>query len=87
MTDTVFQAIAAVVASTFGCDAALVQPDTDSSDIGGWDSLSHVYLIMNVEEKLGIRMPLEETLTCGSVGELAQIASRQLSAPDADSKP
>ncbi len=76
MLDPVFEAIACAVATTFNCDRGRVTPDTESSDIDGWDSLSHVYLILNVEERLGITLPLEAMLDCANVGALAKLARR-----------
>ena len=76
MADPVFESIARVVARTFHCDAASVREDTEASDINGWDSLSHVYLIMAVEHELHVKLPLDELMECANVGELAALARK-----------
>ena len=79
MHDAVFDTIARAVARTFHCDAATVRQETEASDINGWDSLSHVFLVMAIEDELRIKLPLDELMECANVGELAALARTALS--------
>ena len=47
-----------------------ITPETTANDIDGWDSLSHVNLIVAIEAKFGIRFSQKELLTFKNVGEL-----------------
>ena len=43
-------------------------------EVEGWDSLAHVLIIGELEEKLGISIPLEEAIELKSVRELLEKA-------------
>jgi acyl carrier protein len=44
--------------------------ETTASDIDGWDSLSHVNLILVIEKKFNIKFATKELLTFENVGDL-----------------
>ena len=52
-----------------------INPAMTANDVDGWDSLSHVNLIVAIESKFGIRFSQKELLTFKNVGDL--IASIQ----------
>jgi acyl carrier protein len=47
-----------------------VEPVTTANEVDGWDSLSHVNLIMAVEGRFKIRFTQKELLTFKNVGDL-----------------
>lgn len=47
-----------------------VSPTTTANDVDGWDSLSHVNLIITVEARFNIRFSQKELLTFRNVGDL-----------------
>ena len=49
-----------------------------AGDIDGWDSLSHVNLILAVEEGFGIRFAERELLAFKNVGDLLQSLEKKL---------
>lgn len=51
-----------------------VTPDTEIADVEEWDSLAHVMIIGEMEEKLGISISLEDAVEITSVGELLEKA-------------
>jgi acyl carrier protein len=51
--------IIAAVADILGLDAALIQPDTDRETLSVWDSLAHLQIISEVEDRLGVKIPFE----------------------------
>jgi acyl carrier protein len=69
--------IIGVMTRTFpNVQAAGVTPRTVSSDVAGWDSLSHSLLIMGVEEEFGLELPAEEIYEVASVGALVDLVER-----------
>jgi acyl carrier protein len=46
---------------------------TNSSDVDGWDSLSHSLLILGVEDEFGVDLPLDKTFELKDVGELVDL--------------
>lgn len=48
--------------------------DTRAEDIEAWDSLAHVMIIGELEDKLGISIPLDEAIEITGVKELLEKA-------------
>ncbi|WP_239028058.1 acyl carrier protein [Geomonas subterranea] len=66
-----------VFCQVFDDEDIRITPATTADDIDGWDSLSHVNLIVAVESTFGIRFSQKEVLTFKNVGDLlACIASK-----------
>jgi acyl carrier protein len=58
--------------TVFDNDELNVQPEMTANDVDGWDSLSHVNLILAVEKGFGIRFSQRELLTFKNVGDLVR---------------
>lgn len=54
----------------FDDDDIKIVPETTANDVDGWDSLSHINLIVAVETTFGIRLLQKELLTFKNVGDL-----------------
>ncbi len=54
-------------------------PDTTANDVDGWDSMSHVNLIMAVENRFNIRFNQKEIMGFRNVGDLARCVDSKLS--------
>jgi len=63
--------------STFDDPSIVVNDMTTADDIEGWDSLSHVHLIMAVERKFNIRFSATEIAMLENVGQLAEAVRRR----------
>jgi acyl carrier protein len=57
-----------------------IAPETTAADVVGWNSLKHVEIIIAVEEKYGIDMPLAEVNRVRTVGELVSLIARRIAA-------
>lgn len=62
----------------FDDDSILVHPGMTANDVDGWDSLSHVNLIITIEAKFGIRFTKKELLKQKNVGDLIADIDRKL---------
>lgn len=60
----------AVFREVFDDDTLCVRDETTADDVDGWDSLSHVNLILAVETRFSIRFTQREVLTFRNVGDL-----------------
>ena len=70
-----FNAIAEVIAERTGCDVSAVKPESTFTELG-IDSLDTVELLMNLEDKLGIEIELDQPVN--TVGDLDKfIQSKQ----------
>jgi len=54
----------------FEDDDINIAPGMTANDVDGWDSLSHVNLIVAIESKFGITFSQKELLTFKNVGDL-----------------
>lgn len=59
-----------IFCEVFEDDDIKIAPETTADDIDGWDSLSHVNLIVFIESKFNIRFSHKELLTLKNVGDL-----------------
>lgn len=61
----------------FEDDTLVIGPETTADQVEGWDSLSHINLILAVEMKYNIRFTRREATSFANVGELlASIESK-----------
>ncbi|MDX2158262.1 MAG: acyl carrier protein [Hyphomicrobiaceae bacterium] len=69
----IFAVIASRISETFSIPAADISESTTAADVDGWDSLSHVTLMLDVERHLKIRLPVRRTTEARNVGDLLDI--------------
>ena len=59
----------------FDDDEIVLSEDMTADDVDGWDSLSHVNLIVAIESKLKIKFSQKELLTFRCVGDLMRASA------------
>ena len=59
-----------IFCDVFDDDDIKIAPEMTANDVDGWDSLSHVNLIVAIETKFAIRFSHKELLTFKNVGDL-----------------
>lgn len=52
---------------------------TTANDIDGWDSLSHVTLLMAVEDRFGVEFGRHEVMGLSDIGALIDLINTKLS--------
>lgn len=62
----------------FADPSIVLKPETASSDIDGWDSLTHFSLMIATESRFGIRLQTEDIEKLTRVGELAALIEYRL---------
>ena len=50
-------------------------PDTQATDVPGWDSVAHITLVVVIEQKFGIHFNTAEIEELRNVGDLAKLIS------------
>ena len=53
-------------------------PETTAEDVENWDSLNHVFIVVEVEQRFGIKFQAAEMEELKNVGELADLVERRL---------
>ena len=71
----VFEAIAELISERNDCDPSTITPDMKFSDLG-IDSLDTVEMLMNLEDKIGQEIELEEKVE--TVGDLVAYIEARL---------
>ena len=55
-----------------------VKPDTKADDVEGWDSLTHIDLIVAIEREFRVKFTTAEVTNLKNVGDLITLIERKL---------
>ena len=64
--------------NVFNDDDLTINSSTTAQDVVGWDSLTHVRLIVTIEKNFSIRFTAADISGIENVGQLIEIISRKL---------
>jgi acyl carrier protein len=62
-----------VIHETFFTSRVPISRETTADDVEGWDSLTHVRLLLTIEKTFGIKFRLLEATRLANVGELCDL--------------
>jgi acyl carrier protein len=54
-------------------DSIVLAPETTADDVEGWDSSSHINILLAAEERFGVRMTSAEIEKLTSIGALVDL--------------
>ena len=69
--------IEAIAADVLGSSDLVLSESTRANEIAGWDSLTHVQIIVGVEQAFGIRMNSTEISQLENTGSLVDLVQRR----------
>ncbi len=75
---TTMDGLTEVFRRVFNDPGIVLTPQTTANDIEGWDSFSHVNLILAVETHFNIRFKPKEVLSFRDVGDMANCVDSKL---------
>lgn len=75
--DRVQSDVVAIIGKTFRIEPGRVTRETVSEDVDGWDSVSHLHLILALEEHYGVELP-EGVFTANNVGGLIDLVDARI---------
>jgi len=75
--EQIMQIVSNAIEETFMTKSNEISRDTVAIDIPGWDSLSHIILLSNIEDSLNTELDLED-VDFENVGELVEFIFKQL---------
>jgi acyl carrier protein len=73
-----YEKLAAIMRDVFDDDALNPTPEMTADDVDGWDSLSHLRLVMTVQKTFGVKFSASEIAGMKNVGDLADLISAKL---------
>jgi acyl carrier protein len=62
----------------FGDDGIALSPSMTAADVPGWDSLTHIRLLLTVEREFRIRITASEASKLQTVGDLMQLVEAKV---------
>lgn len=77
---TTMEKLNAIFCEVFDDDDIKIVLEMTANDIDGWDSLSHVNLIVAIEGRFNIRFSQKELLTFKNVGDLLRCIEAKVTA-------
>jgi len=75
--EQIMQVVSSAIEDTFMTKSNEITGDTVAIDIPGWDSLSHIILLSNIEDSLNTELDLED-VDFENVEELVEFIFKQL---------
>ncbi|WP_395763512.1 acyl carrier protein [Stutzerimonas balearica] len=74
----ILNALTEVFRDVFDDDDVVLTPDTTANDIDGWDSQTHVLLIVAAEQRFGVKFRTAELESLKNVGHFAELIRAKL---------
>ncbi|WP_312124835.1 acyl carrier protein [Pseudomonas sp.] len=74
----ILNALTQVFRDVFDDDDIVLTPDMTADNINGWDSQTHVILIVAAEQRFGIKFRTAELESLKNVGHFAQLIQSKL---------
>lgn len=68
-----------VFRQVFDDDEIVINENTTADDIEEWDSLTHIQLIVEIENEFSIKFSMVETMKLKNVGELISLIEKKTS--------
>lgn len=69
----IYAQLTGIFHDVFDDDSIIVIPSLSASDMDGWDSLTHIRLILTVEKAFTVRFSTSEVGKLQSVGDLVEL--------------
>jgi len=69
----IYERLAIIFEDVFDDDSIRVTSELSAKDVAGWDSLTHIRLLLTVERKFGIKFSTSEIGSLENVGDLAAL--------------
>lgn len=79
MTD-IFAALTPILREVFDNDDVVATPSLTADLVQGWDSLTHIRLLVAIEEEFGIEFSAGEINDLKNIGELAALIEAKVAA-------
>ena len=79
MNNTTWQDLTEVFRDVMGNSDIVMKPETSAEDIGEWDSINHLLMVVAVEKHFRVKFTVAEIQSLQNVGELVALIERKKS--------
>lgn len=59
-------------------DSINLTPEMTADDVDGWDSMNHIFIVVELEKRFGVKFQAAEMEELKNVGELATLVKQKL---------
>lgn len=59
-------------------DTIELTPETTADDVDGWDSMNHIFIVVELEKRFGVKFQAAEMEELKNVGELAKLVQQKI---------
>jgi acyl carrier protein len=59
-------------------DSIELHPETTADDVEGWDSMNHIFLVVEIEKHFGVKFQTAEMEELKNVGELTALVRKRI---------
>tara|TARA_B100000900_G_scaffold118415_1_gene99836 strand:- start:801 stop:1040 length:240 start_codon:yes stop_codon:yes gene_type:complete len=74
----VMEKVSNIFKVVFGDDKLMINSNSSSNNVVGWDSLNHIYLIVAIEKEFNIKFTTELIMTWENVGEMVRYIAKNV---------
>ncbi len=79
MTDPeLYDALNQVFRQVLEDDTLVLTPETTADDVEGWDSMNHIFIVVELEKRFGVKFQAAEMEELKNVGELVTLLKEKL---------
>ena len=79
MTDPeIYTALNDVFRQVLEDDSLELTPETTADDVDGWDSMNHIFIVVELEKRFGVKFQAAEMEELKNVGELASLVKQKV---------
>ena len=71
--DQVLHKLNEIFQEVFDDDDLAIKPDYSAGDVDGWDSLTHIRMLLTVEKTFGVKFSTSEVGQLQTVGDLVRL--------------
>ena len=74
----IYDALNEVFRAVLEDDSIALTPATTAEDVDGWDSMNHIFIVVELEKRFGVKFQAAEMEELKNVGELAHLVAQKL---------
>ena len=77
MEDPILTRLTSIFREVFDDDDLVLKPELTANDVDGWDSLTHIRLILSVQKAFGVKFSAVEMSRLKNVGDLVALTKHK----------
>lgn len=74
----IYTRLTSVFRDVFDEDDLALTPETTAEDVDGWDSLSHIRLVLAISKSFGVKFSASEIGGLKNVGEFVELIQKKI---------